>query len=97
MSTWFFNLNTNMLKLLKKLYVPMSFKIRVLLMLTIRPILHYLALENKDLRIMYICRGIMDGIKNINGKYYEKRWNFISLNDIYFFCKINSNLLKKNK
>lgn len=57
------------IKLFKKNYVPLNFKIRIILMISIRSILHLVILEDKKLRLHYILRGIKDGIKKINGEY----------------------------
>lgn len=48
------------LYLLTRRYTPFKFKIRFILMLTIRPIIHVLFLENKKDRIKYILKGIKD-------------------------------------
>lgn len=48
------------LYLLKEKYVPIKEKIRFILMLTIRPILHILFLDNKKLRCKYIKQGVRD-------------------------------------
>ena len=48
------------LYLLTRRYTPFKFKIRFILMLTVRPIIHVLFLENKKDRIKYILKGIKD-------------------------------------
>ncbi len=55
------------LYLLRKNYVPFKFKIRFILMLTVRPLLHLIFLPNKKKRIHYFFKGISDYKKNIHG------------------------------
>lgn len=55
------------LKLLKKLYTPFKYKIRFILMLTVRPVLHLLFLDDKKERFKYICAGIKDYKKGVTG------------------------------
>lgn len=55
------------LYLLKKKYVPLKFKIRFILMLTVRPILHLIFLPDKKKRVHYFFKGISDYKKNIHG------------------------------
>lgn len=55
------------LYLLKKKYVPLKFKIRFILMLTVRPILHLIFLPDRKKRIQYFFKGISDYKKNIHG------------------------------
>lgn len=55
------------LYLLKKNYVPLKFKIRFVLMLTVRPILHLIFLSDRKKRIHYFFKGISDYKKNIHG------------------------------
>lgn len=57
------------LSLLSKKYVPIIMKVRFVLMVTVRPLLHVLFLDNKRKRLFYIKRGIMDYKKNIMGEY----------------------------
>lgn len=54
--------------LLKKEYVPLKYKIRFLLMLTIRSLLHILFLDNAKERMYYINLGYRDFKKNIHGE-----------------------------
>ena len=54
--------------LLKEKYVPLKYKIKFILMLTIRPILHFIVLDNKKLRMSYIKKGFSDYKKNIHGE-----------------------------
>lgn len=55
------------LYLRKEKYVPLKFKIRFFLMLTVRPLLHLIFLSEKKLRLFYIMRGIKDYKKCIHG------------------------------
>ena len=48
-------------------YVPYKYKCRFLLMLTVRPILHILFLNNKTERFRYIGKGIIDFILKKKG------------------------------
>lgn len=48
------------LYLLTRKYTPFKYKVRFVLMLTVRPIMHLLFLENKKERIKYIFKGIKD-------------------------------------
>jgi rhamnosyltransferase len=48
------------LKLLGKSYTPFKFRLRFVLMLTLRPLLHMLFLPEKTLRLKYIVRGFHD-------------------------------------
>lgn len=60
------------LYLLNKKYVPLKFKIRFILMLTVRPILHLIFLSDRKKRIHYFFKGISDFQKNIHGTLEEK-------------------------
>ncbi len=51
------------LKLLGKNYVPLKYKIRFIVMLTVRPIFHWLFLPNGMKRIQYVMKGIVDFFK----------------------------------
>lgn len=55
------------LQLLFKDYVPFKYKLRFIAMLTIRPIMHFLFLDNKWERIKYITKGIIDYFKGKRG------------------------------
>lgn len=55
------------LYLLRKPYVPFKFRIRFILMLTIRPVLHLILLPDKKKRLHYFIKGIKDFRKNIHG------------------------------
>lgn len=61
------------LYLLKKNYVPLKFKIRFILMLTVRPLLHLIFLSGKKKRIHYFFKGISDYKKKIHGVLKEIR------------------------
>lgn len=56
------------LYLLKERYVPLKYKIRFILMLTIRPLLHIIVLDEKKLRMSYIKKGFNDYKKSIHGE-----------------------------
>lgn len=56
------------LYLLKKSYVPLKFKIRFIMMLTVRPVIHLLILDNKRERMQYIKKGIIDYRNGIRGE-----------------------------
>ncbi len=60
------------IKLLWKKYVPFYFKFRIILMFTIRPILHIIFLDNSRRRLYYVIKGIKDGIMNVKGSLQEK-------------------------
>jgi len=55
------------LRLITKKYVPFKYKIRFVLMLTVRPIVHLIVLSNKKERIKYFIKGIHDFNKGIYG------------------------------
>jgi rhamnosyltransferase len=57
------------LKLLFKTYTPLKYKLRFVLMLTVRPIIHMLFLSDKLKRLKYIFSGIYDFFKHSNGAY----------------------------
>lgn len=50
-----------------KRYVPIKYKIRFVEMLTIRPLLHFLFLDDKSNRLRYILKGIKDFFKKKRG------------------------------
>ena len=56
------------LYLMKKRYVPIKFKIRFIMMLTIRPMLHLIFLDNKRERMQYIRKGIEDYCAGVRGE-----------------------------
>ena len=49
--------------LLTKGYTPIKFKIRFIAMLTVRPIMHLLFLDNRKTRFKCICMGVCDFFK----------------------------------
>lgn len=51
------------LRLMKKNYTPLKYKIRFIAMLTVRTILHILFLDNKVQRVKFIAKGIIDYYK----------------------------------
>ena len=57
------------LKLLLKKYTPFRYKIRFILMLTIRPIVHIFFLSEKYSRAKYIFLGFIDFFRAINGSF----------------------------
>ena len=57
------------LYLLKEEYVPLKYKIRFVMMITIRPIEHLLFLSDKRKRALYIYRGFKDYINKDIGEY----------------------------
>ena len=57
------------LKLLLKDYTPLRYKIRFILMITIRSIIRIFILPDKLLRIKYIFYGIVDFSRSINGPF----------------------------
>lgn len=60
------------LYLLGKDYVPLKFRIRFILMLTVRPVVHFLVLPDKKKRIHYFVKGIRDYRKKIHGALREE-------------------------
>lgn len=59
----------NYLYLLNKKYVPIKYKLRFIRNLTIRPILHYLFLDNGKSRVQYVKKGFSDYKNNYFGEY----------------------------
>ena len=55
------------LQLLFKNYVPFKYKLRFISMLTIRPIMHFLFLDNRCERAKYIVKGIIGYFKGKRG------------------------------
>lgn len=55
------------LRLITKEYVPFKYKIRFVLMLTVRPIIHFVVLDNKRERLKYFIKGLHDFYKGIYG------------------------------
>jgi rhamnosyltransferase len=63
------------LKLLLKDYTPLKYKIKFILMITIRPIIHILILPEKYLRIKFILLGIIDFFRSKNGPFDLRKTN----------------------
>ena len=61
------------LYLLRKPYAPIKYKIRFLAMLTVRPILHLLALDDKKKRFNYIKRGFVDFFKGKHTAFSQEK------------------------
>ena len=59
------------IKLIFKRYVPLKYKIRFIAMLTIRPILRLILLDDRFKRIRYFFIGVIDGVRNRNGMIEE--------------------------
>ena len=59
------------LYLLQEEYVPLKLRLRLIANITIRPLVHFLFLNDKALRMKYIKRGICDYRKGIHGEYEE--------------------------
>jgi len=57
------------LKLIFKDYTPIKYKIRFILMVTIRPIIHIIILPKRYLRMKYIFLGIIDFFQSKNGPF----------------------------
>ena len=55
------------LYLLTRSYSPLKYKIRFIAMLTVRPIIHLIFLENRKNRFKYICMGVRDFFKKKSG------------------------------
>lgn len=53
--------------LLRKNYVPLKFKFRFILMLTIRPIIYFIFLSDKKKRIHFFFKGIIDFKNKVHG------------------------------
>ncbi len=60
------------LYLLKERYVPFKYKVRFILNLTVRPIVHILVLGDKKKRVKYFFKGINDFFSNKNGAIQNK-------------------------
>ena len=63
----------NYLYLLHKSYTPIKYKIMFIRNLTIRPLLHYLYLDNGNLRIRYVSDGFRDYRRRYNGPWVERQ------------------------
>ena len=61
------------LYLLSKPYAPIKYKIRFLAMLTVRPVLHLLVLDDKKKRFHYIKRGFADFFKHKHAAFSQEK------------------------
>ena len=59
----------NYLYLLRKKYTPIKYKIKFLRNLTIRPLLHYIYLDNGKDRLLYVKKGFRDYKRGFKGEY----------------------------
>ena len=55
------------LKLLTKSYTPLKYKIRFIIQVTLRPILHVLFLNDSFVRAGYIKKGFLDYLRGKDG------------------------------
>lgn len=61
------------LYLLQENYVPLKMRLRLIVNVTIRPVVHYLMLDDKKSRMKFIRRGINDYKKGVHGEYGHQR------------------------
>ena len=61
------------LYLLQENYVPLKMRLRLIANVTIRPVVHYLMLDDKKSRMKFIRRGINDYKKGVHGEYGPQR------------------------
>lgn len=61
------------LYLLQENYVPLKMRLRLIANVTIRPVVHYLMLDDKKSRMKFIRRGINDYKKRVHGEYEHQR------------------------
>ena len=61
------------LYLLQENYVPLKMRLRLIANVTIRPVVHYLMLDDKKSRMKFIRRGINDYKKGVHGEYGHQR------------------------
>lgn len=61
------------LYLLQENYVPLKMRLRLIANVTIRPVVHYLMLDDKKSRMKFIRRGINDYKKGVHGEYGNQR------------------------
>lgn len=61
------------LYLLQENYVPLKMRLRLIANVTIRPVVHYLMLDDKKCRMKFIRRGINDYKKGVHGEYGHQR------------------------
>ena len=55
------------LNLLSKKYVPFKFRVRFIIMIFLRPFVHYIFLKEKNKRMSYVFQGIVDYFKKKKG------------------------------
>lgn len=60
------------LYLLQENYVPLKMRLRLIANVTIRPVVHYLMLDDKKSRMKFIRRGINDYKKGVHGEYGQR-------------------------
>lgn len=61
------------LYLLQENYVPLKMRLRLIANVTIRPVVHYLMLDDKKSRMKFIRRGINDYKNGVHGEYGYQR------------------------
>ena len=61
------------LYLLQENYVPLKMRLRLIANVTIRPVVHYLMLDDKKSRMKFIRRRINDYKKGVHGEYGHQR------------------------
>ena len=61
------------LYLLQENYVPLKMRLRLIANVTIRPVVHYLMLDDKKSRMKFIRQGINDYKKGVHGEYGHQR------------------------
>lgn len=61
------------LYLLQENYVPLKMRLRLIANVTIRPVVHYLMLDDKKSRMKFIRRGINDYKKGVHGEHGHQR------------------------
>lgn len=61
------------LYLLQENYVPLKMRLRLIANVTIRPVVHYLMLDDKKSRMKFIRQGINDYKKGVYGEYGHQR------------------------
>lgn len=61
------------LYLIKKDYVPWMMKLRFILNLTLRPLLHFIFLDSSKARMKFVLKGYSDYFKNIHGELFDKK------------------------
>lgn len=61
------------LYLLQENYVPLKIRLRLIANVTIRPVVHYLMLDDKKSRMKFIRQGISDYKEGVRGEYGHQR------------------------